>query len=264
MHGDTYDDFVDKFKVKKTTDDCYTPDNVMQAVNDWVANKYNINKSDFVRPFYPGGDYQHYDYSGGKIVVDNPPFSILSEIIMFYIDNNIKFFVFCPALTAFSVASSNCAVLAININIKYANGALVPTSFVTNLEPENVRVRTDSSLYNAIQIENDKNIGAKRKIPKYQYPNYIITAAKIGAYSKLGYDITIEKAESEHLRSMDAQKKSKKALYGGGYIVSDNVKQQIDRIDRIEKDRIEKDRIEKWQLSEREKEIINRLSSGGD
>ena len=120
MQGETYEDFVAKFKVKKTTDDCYTPDNVMQAINDWVANKYNINKSDFVRPFYPGGDYQHYDYSGGKIVVDNPPFSILSEIIMFYIDNNIKFFVFCPALTAFSTASANCAVLAVNINIKYA------------------------------------------------------------------------------------------------------------------------------------------------
>lgn len=260
MQGETYEDFVAKFKVKKTTDDCYTPDNVMQAVNDWVANNYNINKSDFVRPFYPGGDYQHYDYSGGKIVVDNPPFSILSEIIKYYIDNNIKFFIFCPALTAFNAASSNCAVLAININIKYANGALVPTSFVTNLEPENVRVRTDSSLYNAIKKENDKNIGEKRKIPKYQYPNYIITAAKIGAYSKLGYDITITKSESAYLRRMDAQIDSKKALYGGGYILSERLKGEIDKIDKIEKDRIEKDRIEKWQLSDREKEIIKKLS----
>ena len=258
MKGENYEQFVDKFKIKKTTDDCYTPDNVMQAIEDWVASKYNINKSDFVRPFFPGGDYQHYDYSDGKIVVDNPPFSILSEIIKYYIDNNIKFFIFCPALTAFNTASSNCAVLAVNINIKYANGALVPTSFVTNLEPENVRVRTDSSLYNAIQIENDKNIGDKRKIPKYQYPNYIITAAKIGAYSKLGYDITITKSESAYLRRMDAQIDSKKGLYGGGYILSERLKGEIDRIDRI--DRIEKDRIEKWELSDREKEIIKKLS----
>lgn len=30
--GDEYRAFVDKFKPRKTTDDCYTPDNVYQAV----------------------------------------------------------------------------------------------------------------------------------------------------------------------------------------------------------------------------------------
>lgn len=29
---DTYDEFVDKFRVKKTTDDCYTPDNIYEVV----------------------------------------------------------------------------------------------------------------------------------------------------------------------------------------------------------------------------------------
>lgn len=260
MKGETYEEFVDKFKLKKTTDDCYTPANVYNAIADWVASKYNINRADFVRPFYPGGDYQNYDYSGGKIVVDNPPFSILSAIINYYIDHNIKFFLFAPALTLFSPASSKCASLAINIDIRYDNGAIVPTSFVTNLEPEKVRLRTDASLYNAIKIENDKNKGEKRKLPKYQYPNYIVTAAKIGSYSKLGYDITITREESEYKRELDAQKPLKKAMYGNGYIVSERVKQEIDR---IEKDRIEKDRIEKWELSERELEIVKRLSGKG-
>ena len=34
-----YDTFVDKFKPKKTTDDCYTPDNVYQACLDWLKSK---------------------------------------------------------------------------------------------------------------------------------------------------------------------------------------------------------------------------------
>ena len=69
-----YDAFLDKFKRKLTTDDCYTPDNVYNAVADWVAEEYRLDRACFVRPFYPGGDYQSYDYPPECVVVDNPPF----------------------------------------------------------------------------------------------------------------------------------------------------------------------------------------------
>ena len=36
-----YTAFVDKFKPKLTTDDCYTPENVYDAVADWVAMELN-------------------------------------------------------------------------------------------------------------------------------------------------------------------------------------------------------------------------------
>ena len=35
-----YDEFVNKFKPKKTTDDCYTPELVYNAVRDWVIEEY--------------------------------------------------------------------------------------------------------------------------------------------------------------------------------------------------------------------------------
>lgn len=50
-----YAAFVDKFKPKKTTDDCYTPEPVYEAVADWVAKEFGLEKSRFLRPFYPGG-----------------------------------------------------------------------------------------------------------------------------------------------------------------------------------------------------------------
>lgn len=68
-----YEGFVEKFKPKKTTDDCYPPPLVYDAVADWTAKEYGLDRADFVRPFYPGGDYEHFDYVG-KIVVDNRPF----------------------------------------------------------------------------------------------------------------------------------------------------------------------------------------------
>ena len=75
-----YDGFVEKFKPKKTTDDCYTPPLVYEAVSEWVSSQYGLDKNKFFRPFYPGGDYESEDYTD-KIVVDNPPFSILSKIV---------------------------------------------------------------------------------------------------------------------------------------------------------------------------------------
>lgn len=37
-----YKAFVDKFKPKLTTDDCYTPENVYEAVKGWVFRHYDL------------------------------------------------------------------------------------------------------------------------------------------------------------------------------------------------------------------------------
>lgn len=96
-----YQEFVEKFKPKKTTDDCYTPQLVYEAVADYVTEKYGVKKEKFVRPFYPGGDYTKENYKSDQVVVDNPPFSILAEILNFYNKNGVKFFLFAPHLTVF-------------------------------------------------------------------------------------------------------------------------------------------------------------------
>lgn len=110
--GETYDEFVEKFKPKKTTDDCYTPPLVYEAVANWVATEYGLDKQNFVRPFYPGGDYKSEDYTG-KIVVDNPPFSILSEIIGFYTERGVRFFLFAPTLVGLVRYAEKCTAFPI-------------------------------------------------------------------------------------------------------------------------------------------------------
>ena len=37
--SNTYEEFVDKFKPKKTTDDCYTPDAIYKVVKDWAIKE---------------------------------------------------------------------------------------------------------------------------------------------------------------------------------------------------------------------------------
>ena len=62
---DGYRDFVEKFKPKKTTDDCYTPEAVYDVVAQYVTDRYGIRREDMVRPFWPGGDYKRFAYPEG-------------------------------------------------------------------------------------------------------------------------------------------------------------------------------------------------------
>ena len=59
-----YDGFIEKFKPKKTTDDCYTPPAVYDAVLSYVDRHIcPLEGHHIVRPFFPGGDYEGYGYS---------------------------------------------------------------------------------------------------------------------------------------------------------------------------------------------------------
>ena len=132
--GETYDEFVDKLKTKKTTDDCYTPPNVNAVYRDWACKENGIDPAKIERPFYPVGDYETIDYPEGAVVLDNPPFSIVSRICGFYLDRGIPFFLFAPSLTALSGRANTMRMnhVICNCQIEYENGAIVLTSFVTS------------------------------------------------------------------------------------------------------------------------------------
>ena len=249
----TYDEFVEKFKPKKTTDDCYTPEIVYNAIADWVANEYSLDKSLFVRPFYPNGDYEHFDYSGGKIVVDNPPFSIIKQICQFYVDNQIKFFLFAPTLTSITRISDFCTALCCGVSITYENGAKVSTSFCTNLEPHEIRMKSCPTLYEIIDKANKENQNGKHKnLPKYQYPMNLVTSAMMYQYSEHGIDFAIPRSESTCISALDEQRKEKKEIFGCGLLYSDYVKAE-----RIKAEQLQ---AHQYQLSERESQIIQKLN----
>ena len=247
--NDEYNEFLDKFEIAKTTDDCYTPELVYDAVVGWVENEYGVKRENFVRPFYPGGDYQKEKYKKTDIVVDNPPFSILSEILKYYTDNGVKFFLFAPALTLFSSSSLSSCAIGAGAQIVYENKANVSTSFLTNLEMEH-RFRTAPTLYAAI-AEAIAKINAEngRELAKNNFPDEVITSTKLSYFSKYGVDFRVKREETELIRCLDAQKETKQSIYGSGYLIS-------------EKAAAEKAAATVWVLSEREKEIVKHL--GGD
>ena len=254
--NDEYNEFVDKFEIPKTTDDCYTPDLVYEAVADWVANEYGVDRKNFVRPFYPGGDYQTEKYKKTDIVVDNPPFSILSEILKFYTEKGVRFFLFAPALTLFSSSSSSSCAICAGAQIVYENKANVSTSFLTNLEME-YRFRTAPTLYKAVQDAIDKiNAENGRELAKNNFPDEVITSTKLSYFSKYGVDFKVRRNESEHIRALDAQKEIKQAIFGSGYLISEKAAAEKAA---AEKAAAEKAAATVWELSEREREIVCNL-----
>lgn len=85
-----YRAFVEKFKPKKTTDDCLTPPEVYDVILGWVVERYGIDPAKVVRPFWPGADYTKRDYHEGCVMVNNPPFSILAQICDEYIRRVVR------------------------------------------------------------------------------------------------------------------------------------------------------------------------------
>ena len=245
--------FVNKFKPKRTTDECYTPPAVYEVVKDWACNEYGIDPAKIVRPFYPGGDYERYDYSGGVVVLDNPPFSMLSNICAFYLDRGIPFFLFAPSLTAFSGKKNFARMnhIICDANIVYENGAVVNTAFVTSYGGD-VVAQTAPELGRKI---NDACKKTKNTLPKYEYPDHIVTAARMQYYAAHGISFNVRRSECMIVGAMDSQRHVGKSIYGSGLLLSDSAAERKAAAE-IALKKSAKERTRLWELSSREKEII--------
>ena len=252
-----YMGFVEKFKPKKTTDDCYTPENIYEVVADWVAKEYKLDKTNFIRPFWPGAEYRAQKYPEDCVVVDNPPFSIMSQIKQFYDSKDIKFFLFAPALTLLSGNNPHCHI-AVGTSVVFENGASVAVSFVTNLE--DCVLRTAPDLGEALEETNRQNMKKTTKqLPKYEYPDYVITAAKAKWFGKYGVEYRLEKKDAMFIRALDAQRANGKEIFGGGYLLSERAAAERAAAERAAAERAA---AERWQLSERERQIVAKLGGG--
>lgn len=235
-----YDAFVEKFKPKLTTDDCYTPPEVMDAVNGFVARRFGRDPATFVRPFFPGGDFENFDYPDGCVVVDNPPFSIYAHIVRYYLARGIGFFLFSPSLTTF-VYGADCCYYVANATVVYENGAIVNTSFVTNLDGEN-RVVVDAGLTRAVNEANERaNKANKKRMRSVQYPAEVVSSAILGKLCGRA-DFRIPKKECAYARKLDCGQR----IFGSGLLISE----------RVAAERMAARECTVYELSEREREIV--------
>lgn len=251
VHED-YDGFVKKFKPKKTTDDCYTPATVYDAVVEWVREHAPIEGREIVRPFWPGGDYENYDYPENCIVIDNPPFSIITKIASFFQSKGIAFFLFAPHLTLFSAANADWTQIVVHAEITYENGAVVRTGFISNIFGD-TRIMVVPGL--GAELER-LSMGPRKTLPKYEYPANVITVSRLARLAKYGQSIAISPGSLYRVKALDSQRSSGRGIYGGGYLCSDTTAREVAKAELAVAERAN---ITVWELSEREREIIESL-----
>lgn len=251
MKSRDYQEFTEKFKPKLTTDDCITPDAVYEAVLGWVCREYGVEPGRVVRPFWPGMDFQAAEYPAGCVVVDNPPFSILAKIQEWYLDNDIKFFLFAPSMTALSGRKNVMRVnhLICDADVVYENGAKVRTAFVTNLGDGETVLQTAPELGRLVREASEAAEKKRREIkrlPKYEYPDHVVTAAALQRLARHGVEFRVKRRDCIPIQRLDGQREKGASIFGGGLLLS-------------ERAAAERAAAERWVLSDREREIVKNL-----
>ena len=252
-----YESFLAKFADSpKTTDDCFTPQDVYQAVVDYVGTIIDMSDKVVLRPFFPGGDYENAEYPYNGIVIDNPPFSMFLPIVKFYTARKIPFFLFGPGMTIVW-ASKYCTVLCINNNIVFENGANVACNFASNLFGDTVAM-TAPRLSQAIAACPSQNITQKNA--QYAYPDNMLCVSDLQAICKGGIDFAVSRSETHMIDKMDLHPK-KCNIFGTRFLVSDDVVERKKKALAMSKEA--QDNAANFvniQLSERERRIIERLN----
>lgn len=243
-----YGAFTDKFKTKLTTDDCYTPVHVYEAVRDWCVGKYGLGGREIVRPFYPGGDFEKFDYPDGCVVIDNPPFSIYGKILDFYTNvRQVDFFLFGPTLTLFK--RYDACYIVCNETVEYANGAKVNTSFVTSLDREN-RIVCDRSLKDAVRAANAAGKPKPAELSVIEYPPSLVTSAILGKTSRV--DFAVRKSDAAWVSEIGRNR-----IFGSGFVLSDRATADRVAADRVAADRAAADRA----AADRRKRLVRELDA---
>ena len=248
-HRQEYEEFIDKFKPRRTTDDCFTPPDVYKPVVGWLRGKGMISDADnIVRPFYPGGDFERFAYKPEDVVVDNPPFSIMAKIRRFYAERGIRYFLFAPFNSFPMEIDTNVVTYA---EITYDNGAVVRTSFVTNMLP-GVAMRAAHSLRMAIEnAPSQIEAGRTKKRRRNVFPINVIAPTRLGFIED---DFDLKKCEVRSVKSVGGYN-----IFGGGWLLSDRAAERI----KAERIKAEKETVP-IALNDADMAIINELNSYTD
>ena len=216
-----YEAYVAKFRdradLPKTTDETYTPEDVYNAVVDYVDTIYPLEGKVVVRPFYPGGDYEHYNYPPNGVVIDNPPFSIIAKIVTFYMERGVPFFLFCCHNTSAWLTRSGATVIYTDLHIRFDNGAKIPIAFVTSLTPR-YRAIASPKLRKAIMEAPSQAEHRPKTQKSYTYPPNILLFSQVSVLAKGDEEFYIDKERS---LTHSQYYREGKAGFGCNFLVDD-------------------------------------------
>lgn len=208
-----YESFIKKFAENpKTTDECWTPNDVYEAVLTYVRSIHDMTGKVVLRPFYPGGDYEHADYPSNGVVIDNPPFSIFLKIVKFYTDRGIPFFLFGPGLTI-SNACKYCTAVIIGGQLIFTNGAKIRCNFATNLLGDTL-ITTSVALTKLLSACPSQK-PRSRALPKLVYPPEVLSVSDFQTLVGGDDDFSLQRNEAHLVHEVGTRR-----VFGVHFITS--------------------------------------------
>ncbi len=250
-----YESFVAKFAEgnAKTTDDCYTPKDVYEAVVEYVSTVCDMSEKVILRPFYPGGDYINAEYPENGIVIDNPPFSMFTKICRWYSTNDIPFFLFGPGLTIAS-ACKCCTEVIINESVTFENGASVRLNFASNLYGDTI-ITTAPRLGRMIAACSSQR--PKKPLPSFEYPSEVLSVSDMQTIARNGIEFSVKRDECRIIKDLDCHPK-KGGLLGDHLLIS--TAKAREKEEAKSKRQTGEKTVTPIPLSEREKKIVSQLN----
>ena len=246
-----YESFIKKFTEKpKTTDECWTPPDVYEAVVRFVGGLIDLGGRDILRPFYPGGDYERAEYPEGGVVIDNPPFSMFTRVCRFYSERGIPFFLFGPGMTIFSCLKY-CSAVIVGEQITFSNGAKVRCNFATNLLGDTL-VLASPRLSRMIGECPSQDV--KVNLPHYRYPEEVVGVSTMQTIARGEEEFSIAKEGVAIIRTLDLHPKKGGGLFGDHLLVAKATARATARAAEVAKDAIP------IELSPRERGIVAGLA----
>lgn len=215
-----YEGYVAKFRTQdlpKTTDETYTPEDVYDCVVDYVGTLFPLEGKVVERPFYPGGDYRNYPYQPNGVVIDNPPFSILRQIVAYYLEIGHPFFLFAPEVVSAVYACNGCTVFFMDHDIVFDNGARINVAFVGNLTPQ-WGVVCASSLSRATETAPSQQ-PPPPKLKSYAIPPNMFHFSELSSLASLEEDTVFPAAE---VCPTKAKHEGRTVGFGHKFLLSDN------------------------------------------
>lgn len=94
----------------------------------------------------------------------------------------------------------------------------------------------------------------RKTVPKYEYPDDVITAARAQWLAAHGTPFRVRRRDACRISALDEQRESGKTIFGGGLLLSKEAAAEIAAAERAA--------AERWHLSERELEIQRMLGNG--
>jgi hypothetical protein len=209
-----YESFLAKFADNpKTTDDCFTPKDVYEAVVKYVGTVIDMSDKVVLRPFFPGGDYENAEYPENGVVIDNPPFSLFTKICAFYAARDIPFFLFGNGMTITRCLKYATAII-INGSITFENGASLPCNFASNLFGDTI-IMTAPKLNDMIFSCPSQNI--KANLPSYNYPPELLSFSQMQTICRGGVEFAVKRNECQIVKNLDNHPKQ---LFGEHILLS--------------------------------------------